>query len=405
MAVANTTAISLFSATRSWVVGIVSALLIGSCSSKEQLVSLEPQEELAFAKPEHYYPKHGGLIGYFDDSTDNVEHFFFLQKDSQSLLHAAVKTRAPFPRQSVSTRTVQLNHLFNFSNRPLEALGVISPDSLVFVAGNLHGVSITDSLGRIRQQWQPRAAIYGSTEYFIDTCLEPIYCAKGLVYLRCGPEIGPIISDSTLFNKFLSYRSGLILNPHDTTLALNKTGAFPAYLSAKHNYNITGSAGCVAPNGHYLFSFGPFSELHDYDLQGHETVVDVPSRHHRPPTDLPFAALTNRQALINYKLRSPEYGRLVSDPYRRRFLRVHMHGLPVDPASAERPAYANMPWSLLIINENLEKIGEIEMSPQYDPRLIIATRHGILIGNNRPEQTAYRPTQLSFQLFTYRPIH
>ena len=382
-------------------------LLLTGCTDKKFGLSLRPSHELQFDIPASFYPKHGGLIGYFDDSTVCMEQYYFLQKDALTLHHAVVPLSIDDARhhsKKLRVESVRLNHLFNHTVHPLEAMGVVSADSLVFIDGSLQNICLTTSHGLVLRQWRPRAPIYGRTRYYIDTSYDPIYSRKGLLYLRCGPNIGTIIADSTLFNRFLTYKSGLTLSIRDTLFASNTTGAFPEFLSAENNYNITGGSACVSPNGHRIFSFGPFSELFDYDPAGYVHTVQVPSRYHRPAKPLPFSDLTNRLALVNYKLTEPEYGRVLSDSYRRVYLRVYMHGLPDAPSQAVRPAYADMPWSLLVINHKFERIGEIKFSGAYDPRLILVTRRGVLVGNHRPEHSGYNPHLLSFRLFTYHTV-
>ena len=405
-ATATTVALLRFILSGCRLVFLLGASLVG-CIDKKLELSLLASNEIQFNNAASFYPKHGGLIGYFDDSTGRTEHYYFLQNDALTLHHAVVSAQTADAKshpKRVTAEPVNLSHLFRHTLHPLEAMGVIAADSLVFIDGDLHNICLTTAHGKVLRQWQPRAPIYGHTRYFIDTSFDPIYSRRNLLYLRCGPHIGTIISDSTLFNQFLSFKSGLTLSHRDTSFASNATGAFPDFLSAKNNYNITGSSACVSPDGHYIFSFGSFSELFDYDAAGHERTVQVPSRYHRPAKSLPFADLTNRLALVNYKLTEPEYGRILNDPYRRVYLRVYMHGLPDASRQAVRPAYADMPWSLLLINQNFERIGEITFSAAYDPRLILVTRRGILVGNHRPEHAGYDPRSLSFRLFTYQTV-
>ena len=281
-------------------------------------------------------------------------------------------------------------------------MGVINADSLIFIDGNLQDICLTDNQGNSMVQWRPRAPIYGRVGYFIDTYTQPIYHRRNLVYLQCGPDLGMMIADTNIFHRFLTFKTGLVLNVRDTLFASNKTGAFPCFLSAKNNFNIVAPVTCISPEGHFLFTFGPFSEIYDYAPDGSCRVADAPSRQHRPARGQPFAALLNRQALIDTKLYEPEYTRLVSDPYRRRYLRVYMHGLPRPaPGALLRPAYSDVPWSLLILDEHFKRIGEVNFTADFDPNSLLVTRRGILVGNNRPERLGYQPAILRYQLFTY----
>jgi hypothetical protein len=377
----------------------LAALLLAACSAPP--LTLTPTAEVRLPKPPNFYPKALCVVGYADDSLAGREHFYFLQRDRNELLHVVTAAGRQPAQQKISLR-----HLFNQTVYPIEAMGVFSPDSLLFLAGDAHALCLTDGQGRIRQQWQPRTPIYGRTPYYIDTFLQPIHTLGSRAYLHCGPDDGGmIIADSSAFHRFLSFRAGLVLDVRDTAFANNQTGQFPAFLSAKNNFNIVGAQTCVSPAGDYLFSYGPFSQLYRYSLTGAREVVDAPSRYHRPARGLPFAALPDHQALINYKLTEPEYGPLISDPYRRRYLRVYRHGLPAALNQPLRPSYADMPWSLLILDEALRVVGEVDMAPTDDPRLILATRRGVLIGNRRPENPQYNPRELSFRLFTYQPLH
>ena len=282
-------------------------------------------------------------------------------------------------------------------------MGVVNTDSLVFIDGNLQAVCLTDGQGKIRREWRPQGQIYGPTEYNIYTYLQPIHSYHNWLYVQSIPYLGTTIADSVTFRKNLTFKVGLVLNTHDTTFASSMGGAYPARVSARNNYNLVGPATCVSPTGHYLFTFGPLSEIYDYDLDGTCRVVDVPSSYHRAAKSPPFSALAHdRQALIDTKLYEPEYTRLVSDPYRRRYLRVYMHGLPRPaPDALLRPACADVPWSLLILDEQFKRVGEVSFTADFDPNSLLVTRRGILVGNNRPERLGYQPAILRYQLFTY----
>lgn len=387
-----------YATTLGWL--ILTATLLPSCEPKR--VTLQEGPVLRFHKPASFYPKALCAVGYYDDSLHGQEHFYFLDRTNNTLLHAQSQA-SRLPTQPLEPTRISLAHLFGHTVYPLEAIGVFSPDSLLFVDGGAHDLCLTDAQGRVQQQWQPRAPIYGRTPYFIATGLQPVYTKGHYLYLHSGPDdAGVIVADTNAFHRILTYNTGLVLDVQDTTFATNKTGQFPAFLSAKNNYNIVSPQSCISPEGDYLFTYGSFSEIYRYSLAGDKQVVDAPSRYHRPARGLPFAALQDHQALLNYKLTEPEYGPLLSDPYHRRYLRVYRHGIPSALRQPLRPSYADMPWSLLILDEHLKVVGEVSFASTYDPRLLVVTRHGVLIGNRRPESSDYDPHQLSFQLFTYQ---
>ncbi|MDO7853886.1 DUF4221 family protein [Hymenobacter convexus] len=367
-----------------------------------QTVTLVATDTLRIRKPTDLYPKNSCAVGYSHDSLRGQEHFYFLDRTTNTLLHTQRPAGKPHPAP-LELQRINLQHLFNQSPAPIEAMGVFSPDSLIFVAGDAHNLCLTNARGVIRQQWQPRSPIYGREEYFIDTALQPIYTHGSLAYLHCGPDdLGMITADTATFHRFLRYKTGFVVNVRDTNRANNNTGQFPAFLSAKHNFGVMAPQSCVAPNGDYLFTYGPFSEIYRCSLAGERQVVDAPSRHHRPARELPFALWKEYQPLLQYRLSEPEYGPIIHDPYRHRYLRVYRHGMPTAANQAVRPSYADMPWSLMILDEKLRVVGEIDMAPIFDPRLVLPTQRGVLIGNQRPENPSYDPHYLSFQLFTYR---
>ena len=374
---------------------------VSACSPKSANVSLRKSGNITFRKPSGFYPKSPGQSNYWYDSLRGCEYYYFLDKQANVLYCASTSGR--LQHDSLPLHLLSLQHLFHYTNRPIETMGVLNADSLIFIDGNLQDICLTDKKGNYILEWRPRAPIYGRIGYFIDTYTQPIYCRRNLVYLQCAPDLGMIIADTSIFHRYLTFNAGLVLNLHDTTFASNKTGAYPGFLSAKNNFNVCGPITCVSPLGHYIFSFGPLSEIYDYALDGTFRVMDAPSRFHRAAKSPPFSALANdRQALIDTKLYEPEYTRLVSDPYRGRYLRVYMHGLPRPaPGALLRPAYADVPWSLLILDNDFRRIGEVNFSANFDPNSLLVTRQGILVGNNRPERPGYEPAVLRYQLFTY----
>lgn len=381
--------------------GLLFALLLMTCGHQAD-ITLVVTETLRVHKPSDFYPKNNCAVGYYNDSLHTQEHFYFLDRTSNTLLYAQRPTTKP-DTLPLDLQRINLQHLFHYTQTPIEAMGIFSPDSLIFVAGDAHNLCLTNARGGILQQWQPRAPIYGPTVYYIDTALQPIYTHGSLAYLHCGPDdLGMVTADTATFHKFLSYKTGFVISVRDTNCANNETGQFPAFLSAKHNFGIIAPQSCVAPNGDYLFTYGPFSEIYRCSLAGDQQVINALSRHHRPAQELPFDLWPQYQPLLEYRLREPEYGPIISDPYRHRFLRVYRHGMPATANQALRPSYADMPWSLMILDEDLRVVGEVDFAPSYDPRLVLPTRRGVLIGNRRPENPRYDPHYLSFQLFTYQ---
>lgn len=383
---------------------MLAGILLSACNRTPERIGLTATTEIRFRKPASYYPQARCILAYYDDSLRGQEYFYFLDRASNTLLHTRLAAAPPADSVFALQRT-SLAHLFHHTPYPLEAMGVFAPDSLVFVDGGVHSICLTNAQGQVRQQWQPRAPIYGRTPYFITTGFQPVYTKGSRLYLHAGPDdVGNITADTMAFHRLLTYKTGLVLDVRDTLFANNFTGEFPGFLSAKNNFNIVAPQSCVTPEGDYLFTYGSFSQIYRYALSGHKQVTDAPSRYHRPARGLPFSSLKNHQDLIGYKLTEPEYGPLLSDPYRRRYLRVYRHGLPAALNQPVRPSYADIPWSLLILDAGLNVVGEVPFAPTYDPDLILVTRRGVLIGNHRPEHAGYNPQQLSFLLFTYQPL-
>ncbi len=101
----------------------------------------------------------------------------------------------------------------------------------------------------------------------------------------------------------------------------------------------------------------------------------------------------------NYGFTLKRYMHLLHDPYRKVYYRIVSHGVDKQKAMEEKLGLRELPWSIMILNESFEIIGEHKIKPgvynNYDVHVIPA---GLLIRNDYAKDKQKR-SLLEYTLF------
>lgn len=339
--------------------------------------------------------KHYSQLQYWHNSTIQLEHIYLFNERHNQITHYT-KTK-----NKLTATQHDLKYLFPKSQTIPEGFQVINRDSILFMSGDNNEFCLTDANLRPVHRWSLKAKTL-TFDALLHTSLQPLGYWRKQIYSLVSPDLGATVHDKSKFNQAYSVPNGAITYLGDSLRLLNAQGHFPGFLSAEHSYNTYGAEFCVSTTGTAVYSFGAFAELYAYHADGSREQKVARSRYHQPPQEFPFDKYTDYRYLREYKLRNSEYGHIFYDPYRHVYLRVYEHGAVGRPGAKSIDDFSQKPWSLMILNDDLEVVNEIKFPSAYNPKSILITRRGVLISPTRPGLASYNPKQIPFQLFLYK---
>ncbi|SHL48547.1 DUF4221 family protein [Hymenobacter psychrotolerans] len=359
-------------------------------------ITLSPTQEYFNATtPYSINLKHASQLRYREDSITKTEQLYLFNEE-----YGIINRYGLRKKDLHADGVYDISKVFPNTQIVPEGFYVISADSILFLSGARNEFCLTDGNFEPKYRWSLSKAIrpYGISIY---ASYQPLGYWKKRIYTQLAPNLGSTIHDKAKFNQANSVPKGAVTFLGESMRLLNEQGHFPKFLSADHSYNTHGPDFCVTNTGTAVYSFGAFPELYVYPPDGSRRKVIARSRYHQPPQEFPFEKYIDYRYLREYKLRNSEYGNILHDSYRQVYLRVYEHGtvgrggaLPIDD-------FSKKPWSLMILNEDLQVLKEIKFPHTYNPNSILVTRRGLLISPTRPGLPTYQSKQIPFQLFVY----
>lgn len=372
--------------------------LATSCTQEKehQITLAKDKRSIIFTLSANLNLKHSSQLAYWNDSVNNKEMFYLLN-ESNSIINAFESNEYTI----INYKKYDYKFLFPNTQTIPAGFTFLSKDSLLFLSGQNNEFCISNASLKPCVRWRVKQSIHPFNIY-LYTAFQPLYYKNGFIYSLLDPSIGNVIVDEEKINQVYKVPNGAATKLYDTSFLKNDIGKYPSLFSSKHSYNTTNSTYCVSSAGDAVFSFGDFPELYMYHSDGSVSKAEARSRYHQPPQEFPFEKYTDYRYLREYKLRNSEYGNIFYDPYRHVYLRVYEHGTVGRLGATPIDDFSKKPWSLMILDDDLDVLNEIKFSYAYNPKSILVTRRGILISPTRPGLVSYRPKHISFQLFVYK---
>jgi len=173
---------------------------------------------------------------------------------------------------------------------------------------------------------------------------------------------------------------------------------YPTCYSGTNWWHVIGNELSRIPyiEGQLLYSFPMSDTLFIYNYQGDLLKkVNAPSIYLRPFPPQPYTDSIDRNLALSvrYVAQIQLYGALIRDPFAKRYYRIAIHEQNIAEQN-RNPQCSEKPWSIMILNENLEFVGEQEMeTAKYSYSDIVVVKEGLLIRNEYFRDTTKRKFQ------------
>lgn len=206
----------------------------------------------------------------------------------------------------------------------------------------------------------------------------------------------PIFYDASILIPI--YRKGYMLEQHysypiigkfDTTLILrNQFIRYPNTYSSTNYWHVVGDEYSQLPYGKdkLLYSFPMNDTLFLFDKNGQLVKQKRAASRYLSPFPPPCyqdSLDKNQAGLVEFVSTLSRYGMLLYDPYRKFYYRVAIHSQPAYQENGRKNTNRDNPWSLIILDVNLNVIGEqLFEKSRYVYDDLAVCKEGILVRNN-----------------------
>lgn len=200
---------------------------------------------------------------------------------------------------------------------------------------------------------------------------------------------------------FFGIAPGLSFMPEDSSLRISEFGGWPEKYrsSGKDYYARYPHRELIERNGEAraLYSYKACETLYFYEGTDLVRKEKAASRYIESFEPFDRDSIGNVAYTKRFLVTSPHYGAIVWDPFRELYYRQAFHRCSYrEPDGKTVKGPGDQPWSLIVLNEDLEKLGEMKMdSESYDPGPIFISEKGLLL----PKKEDEKEERLFFDVF------
>lgn len=315
-------------------------------------------------------------IRYFNNN--NIEYIAVLEQHKSQLCFYSIDA-------SENEFCIKFNN--PFQNQDLiEDFFVQSLDSIFLLSRNTNVIALADTTKRIKKRWQVTQPMQsGNLNYTLYSFSGPLHYQKGKIFtLQINPLEGMFTKAETR-EKYYKENNGVIITlTGDSAIVDNSTGKFPEEFRPDNTYFTFCPNTCVNTKGEYIFAYSPLSEITIYRPDGGSYTAEARSSYHQDMKPCNSDSLLNSLYTSQYEITNYQYHSMYYDPFRNRYYRVYLHGIPFDNQDGTVNTFDDKPWSLMILDENFKLIGEQKFTPAYNFRDIIISKKGLLVSHVPP---------------------
>jgi hypothetical protein len=183
-------------------------------------------------------------------------------------------------------------------------------------------------------------------------------------------------------NYYRSVNPVLSISLFRDTLLCKGIGRFPdEYVKTGHNYYDVAPSVCITDNGFICLSFGADDHLYLYKDTTLVLSKNVKSNYISDYSAIPDDKRFDMLYLKKYISEEPRYLNIKYDPFNKLFYRIVKHRLLNGLNSVDRF------WSVIILNNDLNVIGETKFTYEFETGVFLPTPYGImLLRNNNSEK-------------------
>lgn len=344
----------------------------------DNLLGLVSIDEIKFQIDSNTSYKSNNLR-YFEDLNDSyliAENNNLNSIDFYSFTTKSIVKRLSYPKEGPNSINIS-----GFIIHNLDSIFLLPKYSL-------DGVILTDTTGAVKKIYHLK-----SDEKIINHATKtriPSYYVDGKIYSLVIPNQD--FSDPSFFE---------LENGLEFEFDLKKeTGRYlpikypSSYIG--HTWGVTHAIPCRIYNTEsntFFYSYGIDEFLYTYSISGEPKMKIYAGSNYINNIEPLDDRSARKNANLNYLLDQPYYGDLFYDKYRKVYYRFCK--LPI---KREERIWENKPVSIVILDQDLNKIGETLLEPLtgYYPRDIFITKEGLYVSNNHPLNDKLEEDRMSF---------
>lgn len=252
-----------------------------------------------------------------------------------------------------------------------------SPDSLfVFLEGKSRLYRL-DRQGRIRNEWgleRPDSlshSLWASGTHFARS--------DGKLFIRATVRLDPFKKAA----RYFSIAPCMRVEFKDDRIRSLLSGGWPEKYKESCYYDTYPYRSIIERDGKSL-SLYSFKASHSLFLYHKDSLLEkreARSRYIEGFRIFDTDSVGNIAYTKRFLVTSPSYGSVIEDPFRDLFYRQAFHSCRYkNPESGTVKGPRDQPWSLIVLNERFEKLGEIQMDPEtYRSGPLFVSKEGLLV--------------------------
>lgn len=282
---------------------------------------------------------------------------------------------------------------------------IYNKDSIIFHLNNLNEFVFTDFSGKVLKiiSGSKKNIINENTLAFFNYSFE--YFNNKLNILCAYNDI--VLESSLELKKYYSRPTQTIINCSGTSPKYSKGVYFPENYQEGNLYGDTYHNFCINNKGESLFSFSADKYIYLYKdtVFLKKILANSNSNEEFTPYDLKL-----HRGDMNFKrtyfINEPCYGDIIFDKYNKLYYRVYKFKVKEQKDKIKRPQANDIPWSIIVLNSEFIKIGEIIFDDSiYNSSVIFPSSKGLIISKNKTEFDSDRKNNYEYGLFKIETNH
>ncbi len=253
-------------------------------------------------------------------------------------------------------------------------LFILSTDSIYSLQNNTNNLILQNNLGKILKTYHVPKIYTPVTNPSIlligdDHCLLLGNASKRIDFgereerLKYYKNVKPLLK----------------VNIKDSTFIYHTVGKFPEkYEKTGYNYEDPCPSACFGSNNTICVSFGADDNLYLYNDSGLTLQKKVKSNYIKEFRPYPDDKKLDMLFLKNYISEEPKYLSIIFSPWQNLYYRIVKHRMHLKSQKSNVEKF----WSVIVIDQALNVIGEKEFSYKFNPRIFIPTPFGILMARS-----------------------
>ncbi len=188
----------------------------------------------------------------------------------------------------------------------------------------------------------------------------------------------------------------------ETKCTYHKYSFFPTNYQNGSTYNNYFFYNCLNASGEIVYSYSANDSVYIYSatnelIKQHE----AKSKHSKIFTEYDLSKINDINYARQYALCNGFYESIIFDKFRNVYYRVYKKSVPYLNNDGKIRSGSEIPWSLIVLDDAFNKLGEIEFNPaKYSPSYIIPSEQGVYIGH--PYEVNIKNRQLSLTLLKFK---